>query len=72
MDQYDAFISHSSSDKLTARLIRGYLRSHNIHSWFDESETVLSDSVSEEDIISRLNPAIESCRYFLWLCSAKM
>jgi hypothetical protein len=69
MDSYDAFISHSSADKLTARLIRGYLRSHNIHSWFDESETILSDSVDDTDILARLNPAIDQSRYFLLLIS---
>lgn len=67
--EYDAFISHSSEDKLMARLIRGYLRSHNIHSWFDEFETALSDSVADQDISDKLNPAIEHCRYFLLITS---
>lgn len=69
IESYDAFISHSSQDKLTARLIRGYLRSHNIIAWFDEENFEPSDPVDDEAIASKLKPAIAKCRYFIIIVS---
>jgi len=68
--EFDCFISHSSKDKFVARLVRGYLRSHNIDAWIDEDHTELSASPKKAEVLSRLRTAIPQCEWFFLLLSA--
>ncbi|MEL7480818.1 MAG: toll/interleukin-1 receptor domain-containing protein [Pseudomonadota bacterium] len=66
---YDAFISHASEDKHIARLLRGYLRSHNIHSWFDVDHVEPTEPMEVDKLNHKFTKAIENSDFFLFLIS---
>ena len=68
--EFDAFISHASEDKATARLLRGYLRSHNIEAWFDSAELKAAVNLDEDPLWAEFKAAIEKSRYFIFLISS--
>ena len=68
-NEYDVFISHASQDKYIARLLRGYFRSHNIHSWLDVDQFSAAASVDDRDLSQNIEPAIRNSRYFIILLS---
>ena len=67
--EYDVFISHASQDKYIARLLRGYFRSHNIHSWLDVDQFSAAASVDDGELSDNIEPAIRSSRFFIVLLS---
>ncbi len=69
MALYDAFLSHASEDKHIARLLRGYLRSHNIHSWFDVDHVAASEPLEKDKLNHKFTTAIDNSEYFLFLIS---
>ncbi len=68
-ETYDAFISHASEDKHIARLLRGYLRSHNIHSWFDVDHVSAAEVMEKDRLNKKFTDAIDRSDYFLFLIS---
>ena len=69
MPPYDVFISYAREDKLTARLVRGYFRSHNIHSWFDDAEFAFDNEPDDKKIEADIETAIRGSKFFLVLMS---
>ncbi len=67
--EFDVFISHASEDKYIARLLRGYFRAHNIHSWLDQDQFTASQAMDKESLRNRIIPAIRASRYFVTLLS---
>lgn len=67
--EYDIFISHSSSDALQARLIRGYMRSHNLDCWLDNTNMRPSEPIDDMSISSRVGDALRRSRYLLLVLS---
>lgn len=66
---FDVFISHASEDKYIARLLRGYFRAHNIHSWLDQDQFTASMAMDAATLRDRIIPAIANSRYFVILLS---
>lgn len=66
---YDGFLSHASEDTLQARLIRGYMRSHNIHTWFDHYEIRICEPLDDPHIEKKIKKAIDDSRYFIVIMS---
>ncbi len=67
---YDIFISHSSDDALSARFLRGYMRSHNLNCWLDDHEIRLSERADDDSISQRIEDAIRRSRYLLVVLSS--
>lgn len=67
--EFDVFISHASEDKYIARLLRGYLRAHNIHAWLDQDQFETTITMSEASLRDRIVPAIRNSRFFISLLS---
>ncbi|MCI4665235.1 MAG: toll/interleukin-1 receptor domain-containing protein [Neomegalonema sp.] len=69
MKEFDVFISHASEDKYIARLLRGYFRAHNIHSWLDQDQFKATMSRDDQTLEETIIPAIKKSRYFVLLLS---
>ena len=67
---YDIFLSHASTDKFVARLVRRYFGSHNLYSWFDEKDMRRNGVFYDDDIRAEIKSAMEKCRNFIVLLSA--
>ena len=66
---HEVFLSHARADAQLGRLMRGYLRSHNIRAWFDQYELRLEDALDDPVVEQRVFQAIEACRFFVVLVS---
>ena len=67
--EFDIFISHSSSDTLQARLIRGYMRSHNLNCWLDQHDLATSEAIDDRNISKKVESALRKSRFLLIVLS---
>ncbi len=58
------FLSHSHQDKPFARELSRRLQAHGIHTWIDEAEMQVGDS-----LVSKIAAAIEECSYLVVVLS---
>jgi hypothetical protein len=66
---YDVYLCYGHQDRLMARLMRGYLRGHNISSWFDEEHFSHHQEHNPESVKQKLRDAIARCDSLLLLLS---
>lgn len=65
----DVFLSHSSKDKIFVRMLRGYLRAHNIESWIDEEHFRPASSADVDATDAAIRDALAAVRFLLVIVS---
>lgn len=68
-ERADVFLSHSSKDDIFVRMLRGYLRAHNIEAWIDDDRFGPFMAVDEETTDANIREGISGARYFIVIVS---